>query len=124
MKYCEIVTECEKLNFKDKVQLTQFLIQCTRKEEENSLPEEKLRKKKGKSLKNKNATANDLGSIEYVVKRILKLKPTKKKSLKISIKAIFQSQGGISESDEKEIISTLQKHRYIKIDPNNNVTYL
>ena len=98
------------------------MIQRTRKEEENGFPEEKLRKKKGKSLKNKNA--NGLCSIEYVLKRVLRLKPTKKKSLKVSIKAILQSQGGISESDEKRIISELQERKYIKIDSNNYVTYL
>jgi len=124
MNYCEIVAVCENLGFRDKLGLAQLLIQCARKEEENNLPKDKLPKEKGNFIKNINEPANDVGSVEYVAKKILLLKPTKKKSLKVSIKAIFQCQGGISEFDENIIISELQQRSYIKINPNGHVKYL
>jgi len=68
MNYCEIVAICEKLGFRDKLRLGQFLIKCARKEKE------KLGKRKGNSSKN--------------------------------------------------IISELQKRKYIKTDSNNHIIYL
>lgn len=47
----------------------------------------------------------------------------KKQSLANSIKAMFQFQGGIADSDIDKIISELQKRKYIKIEQ-NKVIYL
>lgn len=124
MKYCEIVAVCENLDCREKLRLAQLLIRCARKGEEKNLPKEKLSRKKGKFLKNKNESANDVDSVGYVAKRILLLKPTKKKSLKVAIKAIFLCQGGIAEFDEEKIILELQKRKYIKINSNGHVKYL
>jgi predicted RNase H-like HicB family nuclease len=62
-------------------------------------------------------------AIEYVVERLLKLKPVRKQSLINSIKAMFQFQGGISDSDTDKIISELQKRKHIKVEQ-NKVFYL
>jgi uncharacterized protein involved in tolerance to divalent cations len=68
-------------------------------------------------------TEEDINSIEYIATRLLKLKPTKMKSLKNSIRAMYNFQGSISEQDEMEVIAKLQKLKYIKID-NNKISYL
>ena len=45
------------------------------------------------------------------------------KSLKNSIRAMYNFQGSISEEDEMKIILKLQKLQYIKID-DNKISYL
>ena len=61
--------------------------------------------------------------MEYVIERLLKLKPVKKKSLTNSISSMFQFQGGISDVDIEKIISELQKRKGIKVE-SNNISYL
>ena len=68
-------------------------------------------------------SSNSEDIIEYVMKRLLKLKPNKRGSLINSIVAMFQFQGGISEPDVERIVTELQKLKYISIDINNKVTY-
>jgi hypothetical protein len=125
MTYDEITEECEQLSYRDKLRLAQLLLQLGRKEEEIKNPQ-----KRGSSQKTKNNSQseveaeNEVGSIEYVAKRLLKLKPAKLKSLTNSVSSMFQFQGGISETDEKKIILELQKKKYLKVDSNNRVTYL
>ncbi len=124
MGYDEVAMACEELGYRDKLRLAQLLIQLARKEEENQNPQARSNvnninaTKNGEKLENKNDT------IKYVVERLLKLKPSKKKALVNSVRAMFQFQGGISESDEEKIIKDLQKNNYIQIDSNNRVTYL
>ena len=125
MSYDVIALACEKLNYRDKLRLAQLLIQLARKEEENENPqnrkEPKTIAKQPKSKEEK--PSEEVDTIEYVLERLLKLKPIKKKSLINSIKSMFQFQGGISDSDIDNIISELQKRKYIKIEQ-NIVSYL
>ena len=123
MTYDEIAEECEQLSYRDKLRLAQLLLQLGRKEEEIKNPQKRDSSKKSSS-ESKVEAENEVGSIEYVAKRLLKLKPAKLKSLTNSVSSMFQFQGGISETDEKKIISELQKKKYLKIDSNNRVTYL
>jgi len=100
--------------------LAQLLIQLAKKEEETQnaqYPIEENRKDFSKPL-------NSSEVVEYVLERLIKLKPTKISSLKNSIAAMFQFQGGISESEQAKIIFQLQKLKYIHIDANNRVTFL
>ena len=125
MTYDEIAEKCEQLTYRDKLRLAQLLLQLGRKEEEinNSQKRDTIQKNKNSPIGKVDAE-NDVGSIEYIATRLLKLKPVKLKTLINSVSSMFQFQGGISEEDEKKIISELQKKRYIKIDSNNRVTYL
>jgi len=125
MTYDVLALACEQLSYRDKLRLAQLLIQTARKEEENTNPQNRAESKAAaKKPKAKVETSsNEIGTIEYVIERLLKLKPVKKKSLTNSISSMFQFQGGISEADITKIISELQKRKVIKIE-NNNVSYL
>ena len=68
--------------------------------------------------------ATDINSIQYVIERLNKLRPSKKKTLMNSIMAMYQFQGAISEDDQETIIDKLEKNKFLKIESNNRVTYL
>ena len=121
MTYDVIALACEQLSYRDKLRLAQWLIQTARKEEENANPQNRDEPKIVENAKEE--LLNEIDTIGYVVERLLKLKPVKKQSLANSIKAMFQFQGGISDSDIDKIISELQKRKYIKIEQ-NKVIYL
>ena len=123
MNYDVIALACEQLSYRDKLRLAQLLIQAARKEEENANPQNRAKPEVVEKAKVKNEPSKDIDTIEYVVERLLKLKPVKKQSLTNSIKAMFQFQGGIADSDIDKIISELQKRKYIKIEQ-NSVSYL
>jgi hypothetical protein len=112
MNYDEIVQKCEELSYREKFRLAQLLIQLGRKEEEEEYPVER---------QEESGAINE--QLEYVTERILKLKPSKKKTLLNSIGAMFQFQGAISEKDKEEIIRKLQKRQIISIAETGRVTY-
>ena len=125
MTYDVVALACEKLNYRDKLRLAQLLIQTARKEEESENPQNRTKSKvvAQRPKVEEKSPIKGIDTIEYVVERLLKLKPVKKKSLTNSIKSMFQFQGGISEPDIDRIISELQKQKCIKIDQ-NKVSYL
>jgi hypothetical protein len=123
MTYDVIALACEQLSYRDKLRLAQLLIQTARKEEENANPQNRSESNAIKTEKSNEGSLKEADSLEYVVERLLKLKPVKKQSLINSIKAMFQFQGGISDSDTDKIISELQKRKHIKIEQ-NKVFYL
>lgn len=115
MTYNELSKQAEQLSYRDKLRLAQLLIQLARKEGEEQNPE-----------KRETATASapsDPELVQYVADRLKKLKPSKKKTLFNSIGAMFQFQGGISDSDKEKIFSEFLKKRYITIAENNRVHY-
>lgn len=123
MIYDVIVPACEQLSYRDKLRLAQLLIQTARKEEENVNPQNRSEPKVVEKEKSNEGSLKEVDAIEYVVERLLKLKPVKKQSLINSIKAMFQFQGGISDSDIDKNISELQKRKYIKVEQ-HKVFYL
>ena len=128
MKYDVIALACEQLDYRDKLRLAQLLIQLARKEEEVENPKKRTQDSnpQNKQVKPKQTDivfAIDKETITYVKERIIKLKPTKMKSLSNSISAMFQFQGGISEQDQQKIIKELQKQKFIKVN-NNKVSYV
>ncbi len=123
MTYDEIVFSCENLGYRDKLRLAQLMIQTARKEEENTNPQNRAESKVVVKKVKEDEFSKKVETIEYVVERLLKLKPTKKKSLTNSIKSMFQFQGGISESDIDKVISDLQRRKLIRIEQ-NKVSYL
>ena len=125
MTYDVIALACENLSYRDKLRLAQLLIQTARKEEENTSPQNRAEPKTvAKKAKTKEESLEkEVDTMEYVIERLLKLKPVKKKSLTNSISSMFQFQGGISDVDIDKIISKLQKRKVIKVE-NNNISYL
>ncbi|MCI5148757.1 MAG: hypothetical protein D3916_05090 [Candidatus Electrothrix sp. MAN1_4] len=124
MKYEEIAKECEALSYRDKLRLAQLLIQLARKEEEIENPSKRGnldRKIKSKGLQN---DTKDVDSIQYVIDRLAKLRPSKKKTLLNSIQAMYQFQGGVSEEDQEKILKDLVRCKFIKVESNNRITYL
>jgi hypothetical protein len=105
------------------LRLAQLLIQTVRKEEENTNPQSRSEPKIAETAKIKDEPLKEIDAIGYVAERLLKSKPVKKESLTNFIKAMFQFQGGISDSDIDKIISELQKRKLIKIEQ-NKVFYL
>jgi hypothetical protein len=120
MTYDEIAGLCQQLGYKDKLRLAQLLIQLAKKEEETQNAQHRIEENRKDFSKPQNSSE----VVQYVFERLIKLKPTKKSSLKNSIAAMFQFQGGISESEQEKIIFQLQKLKYIHIDANNRVTFL
>ncbi|MFO1433138.1 MAG: hypothetical protein U1F76_24040 [Candidatus Competibacteraceae bacterium] len=120
MSYDEIVVLCEQLGYRYKLRLAQLLIQLARKEEEKQNPEKRIENSRQASSISKNGSE----TIEYIIERLKKLKPSKRSSLLNSIGAMFQFQGGISDSEKEKIIFELQRLKYIQIDTNDKVTYL
>lgn len=80
--------------------------------------------KESSNIENNGEPTKDIHSIQYVIDRIAKLRPSKKASLINSIKAMYQFQGGVSEEDQENIINALQKRKFIKIESSNKVIYL
>jgi hypothetical protein len=124
MEHDEIAKHCEILGYRDKLRLSQLLIQLARKEEEIQIPQNRsdLIENKGKTKTEEPTT--DINSIQYVIERLDKLRPSKKKTLMNSIRAMYQFQGAISEEDQEIIIDKLEKKKFLKIESNNRVTYL
>jgi uncharacterized protein YlbG (UPF0298 family) len=118
MNYDVIALACEQLSYRDKLRLAQLLIQTARKEEENTNPINRTVPEPVKKVKSTPDSQKEKITIEYVIERLQKLRPVKKTSLSNSIKAMYQFQGGISDSDIEKIISELQKLKYIKIEEN------
>ena len=115
MTYDELSKEAEKLNYRDKLRLAQRLIQLSRKEEEEQNP-------KGRNADGRKQSL-DPELIQYVAERLHKLKPSKKETLLNSIGAMFQFQGGISDSDKERIFSELKKVRHINIGEKGRIQY-
>ena len=125
MKYDELATHCEILGYRDKLRLSQLLVQLARKEEELQNPQNRsnIIEKKEKTT-TEEELSTDINSIQYVTERLDKLRPSKKKTLMNSIMAMYQFQGAISEEDQETIIDALEKNKFLKIESNNRVTYL
>jgi len=123
MKYDEIVKKCEELGYRDKLRLSQLLIQLARREEEIQNPQNRNNISEKQAYTTEGQT-NDVNSIQYVIDRLDKLRPSKKTTLLNSIRAMYQFQGDISEEDQGTIIAELEKKMFLKIESNNRITYL
>ena len=116
MTYDEIVKHCEGLEYRDKLRLAQLLLQTGRKEEEIQNPKNRNNIKAGKPELVSNDATEDINSIQYVMDRIAKLRPAKKKSLLNSISAMYQFQGAISDKDQEAIVKRLEDADFLKIE--------
>lgn len=118
MSYDVIRLAADKLTYREKMKLSQYLIQAAIKEEEDlnpttrNVPSQKIEKPKTKSV---DQAPDDLDIISYVKERLVKSKPSKKQSLINFISAMFQFQGGIEENKINAIISRLEKEGILTI---------
>jgi mannitol/fructose-specific phosphotransferase system IIA component (Ntr-type) len=118
MSYDVIRLAADKLTYREKMKLSQYLIQAAIKEEEDlnpttrNVPSQKIEKPKAKSV---DQAPDDLDIISYVKERLVKSKPSKKQSLINFISAMFQFQGGIEENKINAIISRLEKEGILTI---------
>ena len=112
MTYDEIAKASETLGYRDKLRLAQLLVQLARKEEEEQNPQRRTKV---------DTSSEDV--IEYVAARLRKLRPGKKDGVLNSIGAMFQFQGGVSDSDKEALFAQLQRTHRLKIDGNGRVSY-
>jgi hypothetical protein len=115
MNYDEVSAVAQQLTYRDKLRLAQLLIQLARKEEEEQNPD--------KRASAKPTMPSDPELIQYVSERLRKLKPTKKEAVLNSIGAMFQFQGGISDTDKERLFSELLRKRYLNVGANNRIEY-
>src|SRR5690554_5875411 len=126
MSYDVIRLAADKLTYREKMKLAQYLIQAAIKEDEGLNPTDRLvsesqSKKTHLEQKDKNISGQDV--VEYTKERLEKSKPGKVQSLKNFIGAMFQFQGGIEDSKIEEIIYLLEKEGFLSIS-GSKVTYI
>ena len=97
MKYEEMAKLAEQLSYREEFRLAQLLIQLARKEEEEKNPEQRSNRATSGST--------DPELLQYVAERLLKLRPSKKDAVLNSIGAMFQFQGGVSDSDREKLFA-------------------
>ncbi|MBR9828173.1 MAG: hypothetical protein GYB41_05975 [Oceanospirillales bacterium] len=118
MSYEVIKIAVEKLTYREKMKLAQYLIQAAIKEEEDLNPKERLvtgsnNKKNKVAETKKDLVDHDL--LSYAKERLAKSKPGKHQSLKNFIGAMFQFQGGIEDSRIDDIVNNLEKEGFLSI---------
>jgi len=118
MSYDVIRLAADKLSYREKMKLAQYLIQSAIKEEEELRPESRTVETVTSSKKQIEQQKSDekINTVEYIKERLLKSKPSKKQSLSNFINAVFQFQGGITASDVETLIAKLIKEKFITID--------
>ena len=121
MSYDVIRLAAEKLSYREKMKLSQYLIQAAIKEEEELHPEKRITISSTNQTTIK-PTESKENTIDYIKERLFKSKPSKKQSLSNFISAMFQFQGGIKNEDIDSIINQLVKEKLITID-GQKITY-
>lgn len=121
MSYDVIRLAAEKLSYREKMKLSQYLIQAAIKEEEELHPEKRITTSSTNQTTIK-PTESKENTIDYIKERLFKSKPSKKQSLSNFISAMFQFQGGIKNEDIDSIINQLVKEKLITID-GQKITY-
>ena len=121
MSYDVIRLAAEKLSYREKMELSQYLIQAAIKEEEELHPEKRITTSSTNQTTIK-PTESKENTIDYIKERLFKSKPSKKQSLSNFISAMFQFQGGIKNEDIDSIINQLVKEKLITID-GQKITY-
>jgi hypothetical protein len=121
MTYDVIRLAAEKLSYREKMKLSQYLIQAAIKEEEELHPEKRIATSSTNQKTAKGAESKE-NTIDYIKERLFKSKPSKKQSLSNFIGAMFQFQGGIKNEDIDSIVNQLVKENFITIDE-QKITY-
>ena len=116
MSYDVIRLAADKLSYREKLKLSQYLIQAALKEEEELHPEKRINSNTKQSVAKTNESKEN--TIDYIKERLLKSKPSKRQTLSNFIGAMFQFQGGIKDEDIDTIINKLVKEKFLVVDGN------
>lgn len=98
---------CEKLTELEKMKLAQYLIQTSVQTMEKGNPKPQV-------IESVSPTRAQI--VEDVQGRVLKSRPNKVSSMKNFVRAMFQFQGGISDSEIDIILNHLKKNKVFKVD--------
>ena len=116
ISYEVIRLACDKLTYREKMKLAQYLIQAAIKEEETLNPQ---KRSAPQELPNNSQSASiDPNLFEYVKERLAKSKPSKRQTLSNFISAMFQFQGGIDDAEVEKLILKLEKSGFLKLESN------
>ncbi len=116
MSYDVIRLAADKLSYREKLKLSQYLIQAALKEEEELHPEKRINSNAKQPVAKTNESKEN--TIDYIKERLLKSKPSKRQTLSNFIGAMFQFQGGIKDEDIDAIINKLVKEKFLVVDGN------
>ncbi len=116
MSYDVIRLAADKLSYREKLKLSQYLIQAALKEEEELHPEKRIASNAKQPVPKINEAKEN--TIDYIKERLLKSKPSKRQTLSNFIGAMFQFQGSIKDEDIETIINKLVKEKFLVIDGN------
>ena len=116
MSYDVIRLAADKLSYREKLKLSQYLIQAALKEEEELHPEKRITSNAQQPVAKTNESKEN--TIDYIKERLLKSKPSKRQTLSNFIGAMFQFQGGIKDEDIDTIINKLVKEKFLVVDGN------
>ena len=117
MSYEVIRLACDKLTYREKMKLAQYLIQAAIKEDETLNPKNRSAEQEtSRSVHPTNLTDQEL--LKYVKERLSKSKPSKKQALSNFIAAMFQFQGGIDNGNVEKLISKLEKASFLRLEGN------
>lgn len=94
MSYDVIRLASDKLSYREKMKLAQYLIQAAIREEELLRPKERDVESFSSDIPLK---PTEIDLVHYAKERLAKSKPAKTKSLRNFLEAMFQFQGGIEK---------------------------
>jgi len=117
MSYEVIRLACDKLTYREKMKLAQYLIQAAIKEEETLNPQKRTAPQES-SNNNQSASLTGPDLLEYVKERLGKSKPSKRQTLSNFISAMFQFQGGINDEEVEKLILKLEKSGFLRLEGN------
>lgn len=115
MSLDDIARAAEYLGYRDKLRLAQWLIH-------EALGEEEYLHAAPRAAK----AASDITHPEflhYAAQRLNKLRPARKAGVLNSIGAMFQHQGGLSDSDKQRIFDALLTHDLLRVGEDDRVQY-
>ncbi len=114
MSYEVVKLACENLTELEKMKLAQYLIQTSVQAMEKGNP---------KTQVTESVSPAKAEIVENVQERVLKSRPSKVSSMKNFVRAMFQFQGGISDSEIDTILNQLKKDKVFKVD-GSKIIYL
>ncbi|EGR0269186.1 hypothetical protein FMH15_21490 [Vibrio alginolyticus] len=107
MSYEVVKLACENLTVLEKMKLAQYLVQTSVQAMEKEKPAAQVKP---------TATQTKDQVVSSIQERVLKSKPSKVSSMKNFIRAMFNFQGGISDSEIDSILKDLKKKKVFRVD--------
>lgn len=114
MSYEVVKLACESLTGLEKMKLAQYLIQTSVQAMEKDSPKPQV---------NETVSLSKNQVLDSVQERVLKSRPSKISSMKNFVRAMFQFQGGISDSEIDAILNRLIKDKVFTIN-GSKIVYL